>query len=216
MLMKANCQGQTICCSNLMQPPTLKVHTPSGKVFVCSFLSLFFFLSFSPSFLDLFLLLKDATVLVCMFVFYLGSCVLVPFLCTEIDIERCVRESINLFCWTPKSATYRQYAQPMKAGGEGIFGKTATYFSSDYQDMTKTDLVSPPQLSICLHKVNQVRRHLKMLLFACLFSELTFLSKLRWRLINFYTRDFVLIKYILSTTLPCMTKYTYNFKINVK
>lgn len=61
---------------------------------------------------------------------------------TEIDIERCVRESINLFCWTPKSATYRQYAQPMKAGGEGIFGKTAIYFSSDYQDMPKTDLVS--------------------------------------------------------------------------
>lgn len=61
---------------------------------------------------------------------------------TEIDIERCVRESINLFCWTPKSATYRQHAQPPKATGDNGFAKTATYYTSDYQDMPKTDLVS--------------------------------------------------------------------------
>lgn len=65
-----------------------------------------------------------------------------PFCRTEIDIERCVRESINLFCWTPKSATYRQHAQPPKVAGDNGFGKTATYHSSDYQDMPKTDLVS--------------------------------------------------------------------------
>lgn len=65
------------------------------------------------------------------------------FFCSaEIDIERCVRESINLFCWTPKSATYRQHAQPPKATGDNGFAKTATYYSSDYQDMPKTDLVS--------------------------------------------------------------------------
>lgn len=61
---------------------------------------------------------------------------------TEIDIERCVRESINLFCWTPKSATYRQHAQPPKATSDNGFAKTASYYTSDYQDMPKTDLVS--------------------------------------------------------------------------
>lgn len=61
---------------------------------------------------------------------------------TEIDIERCVRESINLFCWTPKSATYRQHAQPPKATSDNGFAKTATYSTSDYQDMPKSDLVS--------------------------------------------------------------------------
>lgn len=65
-----------------------------------------------------------------------------PVCCTEIDIERCVRESISLFCWTPKSATYRQHAQPPKAASDNGFGKTATYYTSDYQDMPKTDLVS--------------------------------------------------------------------------
>lgn len=68
---------------------------------------------------------------------------LVFFCCTEIDIERCVRESINLFRWTPRSATYRQHAQPPKVPGDNGFGKPATYYSSDYQDMPKTDLVSP-------------------------------------------------------------------------
>nr|XP_019956730.1 PREDICTED: TBC domain-containing protein kinase-like protein [Paralichthys olivaceus] len=66
----------------------------------------------------------------------------------EIDIERCVRESINLFCWTPKSATYRQHAQPPKVAGDNGFGKTATYYSSDYQDMPKTDLSREP-LALC-------------------------------------------------------------------
>uniref|UniRef100_A0A3B5LV45 TBC domain-containing protein kinase-like protein n=1 Tax=Xiphophorus couchianus TaxID=32473 RepID=A0A3B5LV45_9TELE len=77
-----------------------------------------------------------------------NECILLFSDLPEIDIERCVRESINLFCWTPKSATYRQYAQPMKAGGEGIFGKTAIYFSSDYQDMPKMDLSREP-LALC-------------------------------------------------------------------
>ncbi|XP_043969122.1 TBC domain-containing protein kinase-like protein [Gambusia affinis] len=36
----------------------------------------------------------------------------------------------------------------MKAGGEGIFGKTAIYFSSDYQDMPKTNLSREP-LALC-------------------------------------------------------------------
>lgn len=65
-----------------------------------------------------------------------------PLCCAEIDIERCVRESISLFCWSPKSATYRQHAQPPKATTDNGFGKTPTYYSSEYQDMPKTDLVS--------------------------------------------------------------------------
>uniref|UniRef100_A0A672GX41 TBC1 domain containing kinase n=1 Tax=Salarias fasciatus TaxID=181472 RepID=A0A672GX41_SALFA len=70
-----------------------------------------------------------------------NECILLFSDLPEIDIERCVRESINLFCWTPKSATYRQHAQPPKTTADNGFGKTATYYSSDYQDMPKTDLV---------------------------------------------------------------------------
>ncbi|XP_071396313.1 TBC domain-containing protein kinase-like protein [Centroberyx affinis] len=73
-----------------------------------------------------------------------NECILLFSDLPEIDIERCVRESINLFCWTPKSATYRQHAQPPKAAGDNGFGKTATYYSSDYQDMPKTDLSREP------------------------------------------------------------------------
>ncbi|XDV15607.1 hypothetical protein PO909_015656 [Leuciscus waleckii] len=63
----------------------------------------------------------------------------------EIDIERCVRESINLFCWSPKSATYRQHAQPNKtASDNNSFGKTPSFYSSEYQDLTKTDLSREP------------------------------------------------------------------------
>ncbi|GAA6101162.1 TBC domain-containing protein kinase-like protein isoform X1, partial [Tachysurus ichikawai] len=58
-----------------------------------------------------------------------------------IDIERCVRESINLFCWTPKSATYRQHAQPPKPISDGNgFGKPTAFYSSEYQDLSSTDL----------------------------------------------------------------------------
>ncbi|XP_071263802.1 TBC domain-containing protein kinase-like protein [Salvelinus alpinus] len=76
-----------------------------------------------------------------------NECILLFSDLPEIDIERCVRESINLFCWTPKSATYRQHAQPPKAQGDSStngFGKTANYYSSDYQDMPKTDLSRDP------------------------------------------------------------------------
>ncbi|KAF6738377.1 TBC domain-containing protein kinase-like protein [Oryzias melastigma] len=61
---------------------------------------------------------------------------------------RCVRESIILFRWTPRSATYRQHAQLPKPAGDNGFGKTASYFSSDYQDMPKTDLSREP-LALC-------------------------------------------------------------------
>uniref|UniRef100_A0A3Q0STP3 TBC domain-containing protein kinase-like protein n=1 Tax=Amphilophus citrinellus TaxID=61819 RepID=A0A3Q0STP3_AMPCI len=73
-----------------------------------------------------------------------NECILLFSDLPEIDIERCVRESISLFCWTPKSATYRQHAQPPKVAGDNGFVKTSTYFSSDYQDMPKTDLSREP------------------------------------------------------------------------
>lgn len=81
---------------------------------------------------------------------------------SEIDIERCVRESINLFCWTPKSATYRQHAQPNKpASDSNSFGKTPSYYSSEYQDLTKTDLVSVPNRPLTSEYLGSVIRHLR-------------------------------------------------------
>uniref|UniRef100_A0A671SK09 TBC domain-containing protein kinase-like protein n=1 Tax=Sinocyclocheilus anshuiensis TaxID=1608454 RepID=A0A671SK09_9TELE len=74
-----------------------------------------------------------------------NECILLFSDLPEIDIERCVRESINLFCWTPKSATYRQHAQPNKpASDSNSFRKTPSYYSSEYQDLTKTDLSREP------------------------------------------------------------------------
>ncbi|GCC26300.1 hypothetical protein chiPu_0004716 [Chiloscyllium punctatum] len=72
-----------------------------------------------------------------------NECILLFSDLPEIDIERCVRESINLFCWTPKSATYRQHAQPPKpiSDGNGV-SRPSSYYSADYQDLPKTDLVS--------------------------------------------------------------------------
>lgn len=83
---------------------------------------------------------------------------------TEIDIERCVRESINLFCWTPKSATFRQHAQPPKTTSDNGFAKTATYYASDYQDMPKTDLVSVSRHCPLVAQIDS-HKHLECLAF---------------------------------------------------
>ncbi|XP_020652027.2 TBC domain-containing protein kinase-like protein isoform X1 [Pogona vitticeps] len=70
-----------------------------------------------------------------------NECILLFSDLPEIDIERCVRESINLFCWTPKSATYRQYAQHLKQANEGNCTRNfMSCFSSDYQDAPRSDL----------------------------------------------------------------------------
>ncbi|XP_061534602.1 TBC domain-containing protein kinase-like protein [Phycodurus eques] len=73
-----------------------------------------------------------------------NECILLFSDLPEIDIERCVRESINLFFWTPKSATYRQHAQPPKVSGDNGFEKNATYYSSNDRDFPKTDLSREP------------------------------------------------------------------------
>ncbi|XP_072481135.1 TBC domain-containing protein kinase-like protein isoform X1 [Notamacropus eugenii] len=70
-----------------------------------------------------------------------NECILLFSDLPEIDIERCVRESINLFCWTPKSATYRQHAQPPKQSSDNNGVRNSMpYFSIDSQDAPKTDL----------------------------------------------------------------------------
>ncbi|RXM97684.1 TBC domain-containing protein kinase-like protein, partial [Acipenser ruthenus] len=74
-----------------------------------------------------------------------NECILLFSDLPEIDIERCVRESINLFCWTPKSATYRQHAQPPRpANDNNGFNKTSSYYCTDYQELPKTDLSREP------------------------------------------------------------------------
>lgn len=74
-----------------------------------------------------------------------NECILLFSDLPEIDIERCVRESINLFCWTPKSATYRQHAQLIKPTSDGNgLGRTTAFYSSEYQDLPHTDLSREP------------------------------------------------------------------------
>lgn len=71
-----------------------------------------------------------------------NECILLFSDLPEIDIERCVRESVNLFCWTPKSATYRQHAQPPRPTSESsaVRSSSAPYFSAECTDPPKTDL----------------------------------------------------------------------------
>ncbi|GAB5570586.1 TBC domain-containing protein kinase-like protein isoform X1 [Prionailurus iriomotensis] len=70
-----------------------------------------------------------------------NECILLFSDLPEIDIERCVRESINLFCWTPKSATYRQHAQPPKPTSDSSGVRSSTpFFSTECPDPPKTDL----------------------------------------------------------------------------
>ncbi|XP_069487029.1 TBC domain-containing protein kinase-like protein isoform X1 [Ambystoma mexicanum] len=74
-----------------------------------------------------------------------NECILLFSDLPEIDIERCVRESINLFCWTPKSATFRQHAQPPKQGHDSNgMSRSSSHLSSDYQEPPKADLAREP------------------------------------------------------------------------
>ncbi|XP_062334812.1 TBC domain-containing protein kinase-like protein [Osmerus eperlanus] len=78
-----------------------------------------------------------------------NECILLFSDLPEIDIQRCVRESISLFCWTPRSATYRRHAQPPRSAPRGAPapdppGQLPACFSSDYQDTPTTDLSREP------------------------------------------------------------------------
>jgi len=61
-------------------------------------------------------------------------------LIAEIDIEKCVQDSIKIFCSTPKSATFRQHAQFQK--NVTPRKDVHTYYTQDYHETPKTELVS--------------------------------------------------------------------------
>ncbi|RLW09181.1 hypothetical protein DV515_00002571 [Chloebia gouldiae] len=75
-----------------------------------------------------------------------NECILLFSDLPEIDIERCVRESINLFRWTPKSATFRQFAQPPRPAADsgGARSSSLSCFSTDYQEPPRSDLFCLP------------------------------------------------------------------------
>ncbi|XP_075056919.1 TBC domain-containing protein kinase-like protein isoform X3 [Mixophyes fleayi] len=85
-----------------------------------------------------------------------NECILLFSDLPEIDIERCVRESINLFCWTPKSATYRQHAQsPKQASDNNGMSRPPASFSVDYQDSSKNDLGEFSIYPVTISEVNR-------------------------------------------------------------
>ncbi|XP_034043871.1 TBC domain-containing protein kinase-like protein [Thalassophryne amazonica] len=77
-----------------------------------------------------------------------NECILLFSDLPEIDIQRCVRESITVFRWTPKSTTYRQHAQTQRAAGDNGIGTSVTFYSTDYPHIPKTDLSREP-LTLC-------------------------------------------------------------------
>ena len=82
-------------------------------------------------------------------------------LCTEIDIEKCVQDSIKIFCSTPKSATFREHAGIPKSTvpRKAVY----SYYTQDYHETPKTELVSfllnffLVQFSSAIHVVITVR-----------------------------------------------------------
>ncbi|CAG5132571.1 unnamed protein product, partial [Candidula unifasciata] len=75
--------------------------------------------------------------------FGFNECILLFSDMPEIDIERCVQDSIKIFCSTPKSATYRQHARPVKPKAAED-RPNLSYYSIDYHDLPQTDLSMEP------------------------------------------------------------------------
>ncbi|XP_041457322.1 TBC domain-containing protein kinase-like protein [Lytechinus variegatus] len=72
-----------------------------------------------------------------------NECILLFSDMPEIDIEKCVRDSIRIFCNTPKSATYRKYAHPPKKVDRITATsqiKPVSYYSTDYHDQPRSEL----------------------------------------------------------------------------
>lgn len=65
------------------------------------------------------------------------------FFLTEIDIQRCVQDSIKIFCSTPKSATFRQHAREPNKAGTSSSRPNISYYSRDYNEQPKSELVKP-------------------------------------------------------------------------
>ncbi|KAH9489035.1 hypothetical protein Btru_039677 [Bulinus truncatus] len=75
--------------------------------------------------------------------FGFNECILLFSDMPEIDIERCVQDSIKIFCSTPKSATYRQHARPLKPKNS-TERPNISYYSKDYHEQPQTDLSMEP------------------------------------------------------------------------
>ena len=69
-------------------------------------------------------------------------CRLIKTLCLsllpEINIQKCVKESIQIFCNSPKSATYRQHARTQKKEENR---PNVSYYSRDYNEQPTSELV---------------------------------------------------------------------------
>lgn len=75
--------------------------------------------------------------------FGFNECILLFSDMPEINIERCVHDSIKIFCSTPKSATYRQHAKASKTRNVEE-RPNVSYYSRDYNEMPHTELSMEP------------------------------------------------------------------------
>lgn len=80
-----------------------------------------------------------------MYIYLLQINVFLP----EIDIQRCVQDSIKIFCSTPKSATFRQHAREPNKSSTNSSRPNISYYSRDYNEQPKSELVKPCTLSHC-------------------------------------------------------------------
>ncbi|XP_071087688.1 TBC domain-containing protein kinase-like protein [Haliotis cracherodii] len=71
--------------------------------------------------------------------FGFNECILLFSDMPEIDIERCVKDSVKIFCTTPKSATYRHHARPARTRSSDSRPKLS-YYSQDYNESPQNDL----------------------------------------------------------------------------
>lgn len=72
--------------------------------------------------------------------FGFNDCILLFSDMPEIDIERCVQDSIKIFCSTPKSTTFRQHARPSKRNSRTDIRPNVSYYSRDYNEQPVNDL----------------------------------------------------------------------------
>ncbi|KAL3878639.1 hypothetical protein ACJMK2_030970 [Sinanodonta woodiana] len=73
-----------------------------------------------------------------------NECILLFSDMPEINIQKCVQESIHIFCNTPKSATYRQHARPPKSQKKSDNLPTISYYTRDYNEQPQNDLSMEP------------------------------------------------------------------------
>lgn len=73
-----------------------------------------------------------------------NECILMFSDMPEIDIQRCVQDSIKIFCSTPKSATFRQHAREPNKPGTSSSRPNISYYSRDYNEQPKSELSMEP------------------------------------------------------------------------